>query len=300
MANFFGFPKSLIRAMVCQPDKTLLKIENEAAGDFILNGFLSCPNCGQSYEIKDGILNLLTGQSKLNKISIAEANIRDSQAEKYNERLSPRFYKEVEPTIKSLGGLTDKKIVEYGCGTGRFTLELENKCGQILAVDFSLESLHFLAKNLKTDKVGLVLADATQLVTAADHFDLAFSAQFLEHVNTKGLRDRFLINVKNSIKLGGMFVCTVYHHDLRRVIKKEAKEGYHEGMIFYHYFERSELMNEFNKFFEVIYCRPIDITLPFESRLALPKKIGGRLSKLASQLAVLNKFGHLLLIKAKK
>lgn len=298
MNNFLGFPKNLIASVVCQADKAVLRSENDLGAANIMNGYLVCSFCRRRYEIKDGILDLLAGQAGLDDILKSEIKARDGDAAGYNKRLAARYYKEVFPTIKNLGNLKEKKLIEYGCGTGRLTLEIEKNCQEILAIDFSRQSLLRLASNLKSNKTGLVLADATQIRTKENYFDLALATQFFEHIPSDRQKENFLLQSRQTLKGAGEIICTVYHNDWRRRLKKLPKEGFHSGKIYYHYFDRNELKAIFKKYFKINKIQLIDITLPLETRLKLPEKLGGIISRLSQSLFPINRLGHLLLIKA--
>lgn len=298
-----GFSKKLIPALVCQNDNQALRVEkiyqeNETS---IFDAILVCDNCKIFYQIKDGIANLLVNQDKLEKLIKDEIVARDKEAADYDRRLGVRYYKEVPSTLKKIGHCHDQVAIEYGCGTGRLTYELVKKCGQIMAIDFSLESLKILAEKLNSrDNVGLVLADAIQFKSKENFFDLALSFQFFEHIPTLEKRENLLANINKTLKKGGKFISTVYHHDLRRRINKQPQEGLHPSGVFFHYFSQEELRNEFKKYFKVINIVSIDITLPLEARLKLSLRLGGFLSRLSEYLPIIRQFGHLLLIISKK
>lgn len=298
-----GFNKKLIDALVCQKDNSELEIASVDSqdDDVIFSGHLKCKQCGEMYQIQDGILNVLSGQSDLPDIMKDEIEARDREAESYDERLSTRYQKEIPSTIGALGKLKDKKVIEYGCGTGRITEKIVAKAGLVLANDFSLNSLRFLAKKLENRKnVGLVLADSVQLKTSEKYFDVACSFQFLEHVPTSGKRNNFVENNFNTLADDGISVSSVYHFDLRRQKNNLSKEGTHNSGIFFHYFDSQEVEDEFKKTFTQVKVWPIDITLPLEARIKLPAKLAGVLSRFFEKIPYINKFGHLLLVKAKK
>jgi SAM-dependent methyltransferase len=298
-----GFNKKLIEALLCQKDNSPIEIENIESGDdnVIFSGSLKCSSCNQSYQIKNGILNFLSSQADLPDVMKDEIEARNKEAGIYDERLSVRYHKEVPSTLKTIGDLEGKKVIEYGCGTGRLTKYLADECGLILANDFSLESLFILGQKLAGKKnVGLILADSVQLKTREKYFDIACSFQFLEHVPTSGQRANFINNTYDTLTNDGISVSTVYHFDLRRQKNKQSIEGMHNSGIFFHYFTSPEIETEFKKYFAKVDLRPIDITLPMEARLKLSVKLAGALSRFFENIPYINKLGHLLIIKAKK
>ena len=215
--------------------------------------------------------------------------------------MSVRSQKEMPSTLKGAGELAGKNIIEYGCGTGRYTIELASRCENILAIDFSKESLLIIQNKIIDQKnVGLVLADIVPFKTKDDFFDIAFSAQVYEHIPSVEQRMSHLENVKQTLKPGGMVLFTAYHQDLRRKINKLPQEGRHPNGIFYHYFTAQELCGEFSEYFTIQKIQPIDISLPLESRMNLPGNAKGLIARMAEKLPLIRNFGHLILIKAQK
>lgn len=297
----FGFSEKLIAATICQKDGGQLILNKiiQADDKKIINGDLRCVSCGKVYEIKQGILNLLDGQLGLDEILQTEIKARDIAAENYDKKLAGRYDKEIPSTIKELGELDNKKIIEYGCGTWRLTTEILS-CSEILAVDFSRNSLLILADKIKKENIGLVLADVSQLKTKENHFDLALAAQVLEHIPRLQQRKIFLENVFSSLRSGGRFVCSAYHQDLRRRLKKQTSEGRHQSGIFFHFFTSKEIFKEFTGIFKIKRNKIIDITLPLEVKFGLSKFFKGKVSRFLENIPVLNTLGHLVLVTAIK
>ncbi|HAZ29034.1 MAG TPA: hypothetical protein DCY48_04665 [Candidatus Magasanikbacteria bacterium] len=301
-AALLGFPKALIPALVCQQDGRALTIcdADEETDTALIEGRVRCVACGETYAIHDGICMMFERQDAVGEVLRDEIQTRDAQAERYDARLSSRYEKEMAQTMAMIGNRQGRVIIEYGCGTGRSTEMLARQGALVLAVDFSLRSLLVLSKKNHHARAGLVFADATQLKTKQHFFDCAISTQVLEHVPTQEMRDHFLFHIWDTLKPDGDVVCSVYHHDLRRRIRRLSQEGVHEGGIFYHYFTRAELHREFHPYFAIPTMIPIDITLPFEARLRLSPALGGRISRIASHVPGINLFGHLLLLYGTK
>lgn len=248
---------------------------------------------GKEYKIVSGIVHMLD-QGDLYDEAREESRARDEEAVTYDRRLSGRFEKEVPSTLKPLGHVTGKILVDYGCGTGRLTQHINGADG-ILGVDMSLESLIVFQKKLASDTtIGLVYADASTFRTKENHFDGALSSQLYEHIPTQKQRVAFLRNIQKTVKDGGCIVMTMYHHDVRRMLMCAPQEGKHTSGVFYHYFTRSEIEDEFSLIFKDPKIAFIDITLPMETRLQLPARMGGVLSRLVERVPYLNRFGHLV------
>ncbi|MBT6691326.1 class I SAM-dependent methyltransferase [Candidatus Parcubacteria bacterium] len=298
-----GFSKKLIDSLVCQQDGApLVVLEIQQENEFVIfSAKLKCQQCDKIYNIQQGILNCLLEQGKMKQLMQDEVEARDKEAEQYDQRLSVRYHKEIPSTMKTIGNLSGRKVLEYGCGTGRLTTVIAPECRAVLATDFSLISLQILAKKLDNYKnVGLVLSNAVQFKAKSKYFDLATSFQFLEHVPSKEQRLTWLGLVKKTLKSSGEFVSTVYHYDWRKQKDNQNREGKHGSGIFFHYFTQEELANEVTGYFQVQDLHPIDITLPLEAKLKLPAKIAGQLSRVFEKISIANKFGHLLIVKAIK
>ncbi len=216
-----GFPRSLIPALVCQKDLHSLELDEEKITEdfFIADGRLKCSKCKTTYPIRKGIVMFLGDQYELDDKLKQEVIARDQAAQRYDSRLSVRYDKEVPSTIEELGRLEGKILIDYGCGTGRITMELLN-AKQVLGVDFSLESLLIFSEKIKNhENIGLVLADAVNYKTKNKYFDKALSSQVLEHVPTEEMRQVFLNNVNEALKQEGRFVCSAYYYGIRRKLK---------------------------------------------------------------------------------
>ena len=301
MNNLLGFSKQAIASLVCQIDGLPLAVKFVDCGsdEVITDGCLLCP-LGHDYEIKSGILNLLRSQPPLNELVLTEKVARDNFAGSYDSKLFSRYDKEIPSTLNNVGNLRGKRCVEYGCGTGRITSHLTD-AKVLVAVDFSVESLRILSAKLKGRiNIGLVVADVAHLKTRANFFNVAVSAQVFEHLPTAKLRQEFLGNVSKTLITGGWLVLTAYYFDLRRRLGGRPQEGKHRSGIFYHYFTQAEIIEEFSRQLKIEKLKPIDITLPLESRLGLNKLCGGVISRLAERIPGLRNLGHLILVKAVK
>ncbi len=127
---FYGFPVILVDALVCQKScngRLRVKADIMCVDGMIVDGVLFCDACGCDYKIESGILNLLSAQPELDIIMQEEIKARDKEASKYDDALAPRYEKEVLSTLKQIGDVKNKKIVEFACGTGRITIEILTK-----------------------------------------------------------------------------------------------------------------------------------------------------------------------------
>lgn len=294
-----GFPIEFVDLLVCQKTGEPLGIKDVQEGDLstIINGILESPS-GIKYKIKDGIVHMLDESALYEEVK-QEISSRDKEAGTYDERLHSRYEKEIPSTLDSLKPWAGQTVLDLGCGTGRVSSELYD--ASLLGVDVSLSSLKVFqqkATNLKS--LGLAYADATNFRLKPSSFSRVLSSQVYEHIPTRERRTAFLKLVKESLSSGGVFAATVYHHDLRKRLRHEPKDGYHPSGIFYHYFDSKELLTEFSEVFKIVSVRPIEITLPFEGHLGLSNRMGGNFSRICEHIPMVRQFGHLLLSKAQK
>jgi SAM-dependent methyltransferase len=290
-----GFPESLIESLVCQRDGGVLDLRtSDSENGEISKGVLACRLCKGQYRIENGILHVLDHQSKLLETMQSEISVRDAEADTYDEKFSRRRSKEIPPTLEQIGSTDTLQVVEYGCGTGRLTRELQAR--SILAVDFSIDSLRRMQVSLAPRQVvGRVLADVTTLQLRPQYFDIGVATQVYEHVPTPERRFGFLRNIASALTPGGRLVLSVYHFDARRRIRRLPQEGAHHSGIFFHYFTRSELQRELREYFEIETMKLIDIDLPFVRQLGVSSEMRGGISRLVEKLPGLRQFAHLVI-----
>ncbi|MEK7503491.1 MAG: class I SAM-dependent methyltransferase [Patescibacteria group bacterium] len=100
------------------------------------------------------------------------------------------------------------KVLDLGCGNGRFFELLKDKNVDYLGVDSS-EKLIRIA-GTKYPQAKFQVADALSLPFPNDQFDKIYSIAVLHHIPSKELRSRFLEEAKRVLKLGGLLVLTVW------------------------------------------------------------------------------------------
>ena len=295
------FPQKALDFLYCPQDGGTLVLSGKMTESQVVNGEVVCKHdSSHRYKITNGILKLMPVLDNLDQKIQSEIKARDKQAERYDLKLASRFDKELPSTLSAIGSVLDKNVIEYGCGTGRVTEHLlEAKL--LIAIDFSYESLTILANKLNNNfNLALVQSEIISTKVKPKSFDVAVSIQVIEHIPTPQMRSNFLASVGRGLLDRGIFVLSAYHYDLRRRIKKQPQAGVHNSGITYYYFNKQELKQELKQFFIPQVIKIIDITWPLEVRLGLNKILGGFLSKWGENISVVNSFGHLILVKAKK
>jgi ubiquinone/menaquinone biosynthesis C-methylase UbiE len=122
------------------------------------------------------------------------------------------------PETKSLFDrylFSGEKILDLGCGNGRYFEYLKDKNINYFGVDIS-ENLIRIAKN-KYPEANFQVADALNLPFPDNFFDKAIGVAVFHHIPSKELRFQFLKEVKRVLKPGGILILTVWNF-------REAKE----------------------------------------------------------------------------
>ncbi|MEW6333842.1 MAG: methyltransferase domain-containing protein [Thermodesulfobacteriota bacterium] len=295
--EYKGFPANLLKLTACQSCRgSLVASGND---DCLFNGHVTCAACGITYPIDSGILRMLAAD-RLEPELKDEARLRDEEASQYDTLFSPRYFKEVLPSLDLASATKNDLILECGCGTGRVGSDLAPRAKAYIGVDFSFESLKIFSGKITDGKTGLVQADASRYHAPRDRFDKIVSFQFYEHLPTEGHRRRFIENARAALRKGGWFINTVYHHDLRQRWAGAPRSGYHAGKIYYRYYVKPEMKKDFCRYFSSVTVTYLDCTLPLETRLQLSGPMGGFLSRLATRIPIVQQLSLLMAVCVQK
>ena len=158
----------------------------------------------------------------------------------YNELL------EMPTTLKLLGNIKNKKILDLGCGIGIYTKILIKKRAKVKGIDISEEEIK-IAKR-ENPKVEFRIGDAEKLPYKNEEFDIVLAALVLEHFNNW---NKVLAEIRRVLRKNGLFIfsignpvtnCISINNKKRLKIKREyfkeikTKSKWWEGiyMIWYH------------------------------------------------------------------
>lgn len=100
----------------------------------------------------------------------------------------------------------DNKILDAGCGDGRFIYEIRNKCKNIYGVDYSENAIKFA--RVFNPNANLTVSNLTKLNYKDGFFDKIVAIEVLEHISKKELHE--VINeFKRVLKNKGKLLITV-------------------------------------------------------------------------------------------
>lgn len=111
--------------------------------------------------------------------------------------------------LELLGDLSDKRVLDIGCGTGVFFQDLIEQGGRIVGADGAVEMIHTArsrSEDLPGDRICLSVSIIEQLGFRSDTFDAVICVGVIEYVENQEEAIRELIRV---LKPGGMLVVTV-------------------------------------------------------------------------------------------
>lgn len=224
----------------------------DQAGEDVQSGLLSDAS-GHTYPIESGIPRLLPGA--LLDAQKSEIAARDAQVADYDRMAFLHAFGKVEIplTCRALSPQPSDRLLEAGCGTGRMTPTLAGRVRELVAIDFSFESLRANARKLSAagiDNVHLLQADLCHLPFSASVFDRVVSCQVLEHVPGETARTGAVSELARVAVAESTLVLSAYQHSpLTRVFGQ--KEGEHAGGIPFFRFTRPELRAVLSKHWDV-------------------------------------------------
>jgi len=277
-------------------------VQPEWANGSVIGGRLNCAGCGRSYSISNGIAILLETQD-LDPESQREQRTRDEgnredfqqEAERHEWVESDTDWMEMLPTLEAMATARGNVVLEFGCGSGRYTLPLAKSGALLLALDFSLGSLRTLAQRLPAGlTAGLVQADATRRCVAPRCVDRVIST-LVSNLPSREHRLAMLRVAAEALKDAGHFVFSTHHQNLASQLLGRPPSGrYIEGGIFRYFMRREEVLRESGVYFRRVHCRPIQIFVPGTRWTGLSTVT---MSRVAEWIPLLRQQGALLLAK---
>ena len=125
-------------------------------------------------------------------------------AARYEQDLPYLFESESEKVIPLLGNVRNKRILDLGCGTGRYSAALAKKGAIVTGVDFSKEMLAIAKKNTKANFIQLDLKKRFP----KGKYDIILCMLVLGHF--KNIQT-MLKKIAKALKPGGICIISTFH-----------------------------------------------------------------------------------------
>jgi ubiquinone/menaquinone biosynthesis C-methylase UbiE len=138
-----------------------------------------------------------------------EMRLRGGTSQFYNEML------EMPTTFKVLGNVRGKKILDLGCGPGRYAKLLSERGAKVVGLDNSKHSLEIA--RTQAPNVKFILGDVEKLPFKSGEFDIVLATLVIGHLPKW---DKVLGEVRRVLKKGGIFIFSI-HNPIREVTDKE-------------------------------------------------------------------------------
>jgi len=127
-------------------------------------------------------------------------------AEKFS-RTRSRIWEEVRFLFDDYVEPGDK-VLDLGCGNGRFFEVLKDKRVDYIGVDFSEKLIEIAKKRFPEAK--FLVADALNLPFPNNFFDKVYTISVFHHIPSEEFRLQFLKEVKRVLKKEGLLILTVW------------------------------------------------------------------------------------------
>lgn len=178
-----------------------------------------------------------------------EIALRDQQAASYDEwilQTKGAYFDLVDRTmpLRWLRLAASHSVLDAGCGTGRLTLPIAQRCREVWAVDFSPKSLEVLEQKAKAHgltNVKTALANLAETTLPSNHFDRAVSNSVIHHIPEANARLAAVRRIWESLKAGGVFVVMVFRWGGAITYQKEYWTKTDGGNLFRMGFTAQEL-----------------------------------------------------------
>lgn len=132
----------------------------------------------------------------------------------------------------------NSKVLDLGCGNGRYYETVKNKKAKYFGLDASKELIK-IAKE-KHPKAKFITGNALDTSFKNNFFDFVYSIAVLHHMSSKELRLQFLKEAERILKPSGKMIITVWKSNIKK--EKNTMEPWSNKVLrYYHWFSKKEL-----------------------------------------------------------
>ncbi len=217
---------------------------------------LSCPTCGATFPIVDGIVVFLDAQ-QLSESEEREKEFRGAESAEYDD-LYAGYTDAVEvPSVMRRVGHPGGPVLDAGCGTGRITEALMALGQPIVAIDYSDECLRRMLSRCGGARVLAVQSDLRSIPVRSGVMAATTCMEVHQHVRDAD-RPRFVSELARVLAPGAPLVISTFNYNVvfrawALMGNAGARRGEHVLGNDYPYrrFERDEFARELSAAFDV-------------------------------------------------
>jgi len=130
--------------------------------------------------------------------SVLDPNNQDNRKNTYINYLHRHIISSIRPSV------VDKCVLDFGCGSGRFSKILSADAGKVIAVDITLEMLSRAAKEIKAENVSYITIDGINLPLKNGAVDNILSVWVLQYAaRNQDIYRSIMREFKRVLKPGG-------------------------------------------------------------------------------------------------
>lgn len=198
---------NLMDILACPECSGSLKLENPTSkGGEVLTGELHCSGCGKAFPIAGGVARFVPRSNYTENFGFQWKKFRQTQLDSHSGLpiSGNRFYSQSGWTKNELKG---KRVLDVGCGAGRFTEIAVASGAEVVSIDFSeaVDACHL--NHGHNPNLNILQADIYKLPFRPGSFDYVYCFGVLQH--TPDVKKSFLA-LPAQLKPGGSLAVDVY------------------------------------------------------------------------------------------